>query len=311
MKTDFVLIVWGDTYTGYFLDYSLPTLLSPNNLPAWPPADARVVIYTTPESQARIAPAPATQHLAALMPVVYQPLEMPPVIDGQVDNYRHMSIYNSHSFAEARARGAGVVILVPDALFSDGSFTHLASLVGRREYVMLCGYHVTQEDILPRLQRDPDSCAINLSVADCWHLINTCMHAGMRARFWDAPYFHWWPSHIYHRMPDGSIEAHCYHLHPIYLRNPHPEVDIREMKVPSYDGDYMSMHYDRREEGEIITDSSMIGIGWVPRQKIEEVGKACDLAERERIRDHFDRELAQPIHRYFFEHAVILKAPEA
>ncbi len=309
MKIDFVQVAWGQTYTDFFLEYSLPSMLSPNNLCAWPYGESsRFVIYTTHEDQLRMAAHPALQRCGQLMAVEYRIIPHPK----DEDKYHYMGKWNSHSFDAAHERGAGVVILNPDALFSDGSFAHLAGLIAAgRDFVVLCSYHVTQEEILPVLKRDPVSQALTLSIQDCWDYINRFMHTGMMLRFIDeAPLLHQWPSHIYHRLEDGSIQANCYHMHPIYLRTPKPGVDFSTMPITrSFDGDYMNLHYDERENAEIICDTSMIQFNWVPWEPIEKEGKDYPLHLREMIRLRFENNKVSPIHRYFYQHPVILKEP--
>jgi len=305
-QTDFLMICWGETFTRNFLEYALPCLLSAGNLPAWPFADTACFALYAPEQDWRLMEQhPALKRLSEIMRVEWRPIQRPKPGDNK---YNHMNQWTADAFNRAQDRSAGVVILAPDAFWSDGSFAHLAGLVkAGRDMVMLCGWHVDEEHMLPGPLRDPQTQAITLTRQDCLHYINNLMHADTRARFWDGTHFMTCCSNIYRRLPDGGIEARCYHLHPIYLRYPRRNVDFAAMPVGTFDGDYMMFHWEERQNCAFIDDSSMIAFNWQPEQELEAIGRVYNEAQRELLREAFHARIARPIHHFFYEHPLILK----
>lgn len=310
-KTDFLEICWGDTFTRKFLNYGLPTLLSPGNLPAWSFREtATFVLYAPAQDWITMQQHPAMCRLSEVMAVEWRPIDRPQTGG---DKYHHMGKCVSDAFNRARERESGLVLLAPDALFADGSFVRLADLVAQgRDLVMICGWHVNEDEILPVLVRDPQTQMLTLSKQRCVRYINEFMHNGMKARFWDAARFTHGCSHIYRRLQNGSIQANCYHLHPLYLRYPLKGVDFSSPSSGTFDSTYMQQHWDDRHNTEIVQDNSIIAFNWIPALSPETLGvetnaKPYSEVQRRIIQNAFEAKHTRPMHRFFYEHPIILE----
>lgn len=310
-KTDFLEICWGDAFTRNFLNYGLPTLLSPGNLPAWSFREtATFILYAPAQDWHTMQQHPTVHRLAEIMTVEWRPIDRPKMGD---DKYHHMGQCVSDAFNRARERCAGLVLLAPDALFADGSFAHLANLIAEgRDLVMICGWHVNEDEILPVLERDPETHVLNLSKTQCVRYINEFMHNGMKARFWNAARFTPGCSHIYKRLQNGSIQANCYHLHPLYLRYPLKGVDFTLSSSGTFDSNYMQQHWEDRHNTEIVQDNSIIAFNWIPALSpetlsVEMNAKPYSEEQRRIVQKAFEAKHTRPIHRFFYEHPIILK----
>lgn len=310
-KTDFVEICWGDTFTLNFLTYGLPTLLSPGNLPAWSFREtATFVLYAPAQDWLTMQQHPAMHRLAETMTVEWRPIDRPQAGE---DKYHHMGQCVSDAFNRARERYGGVVLLAPDALFADGSFAHLANLVAQgRDLVMICGWHVNEDEILPVLERDPAVPVLSLSKQQCVRYINEFMHIGTRAHFWDAPRFTPRCSHIYKRLQNGSIQANCYHLHPLYIRYPLTKVEFASASTETFDSNYMQQHWEDRHNTEIVQNNSIIAFNWISASSsetmdVEMTAKPYNEMQRLIIQKAFEATHTRPIHRFFYEHPIILE----
>lgn len=310
-KTDFLEICWGDAFTRNFLNYGLPTLLSPGNLPAWPFREtATFILYAPAQDWHTMQQHPTVHRLTEIMTVEWRPIDRPIMGD---DKYHHMGQCVSDAFNRARERCAGLVLLAPDALFADGSFAHLANLIADgRDLVMICGWHVNEDEILPVLERDPETHVLNLSKTQCVRYINEFMHNGMKARFWNAARFTTGCSHIYKRLQNGSIQANCYHLHPLYIRYPLKGVDFTLSSSGTFDSNYMQQHWEDRHNTEIVQDNSIIAFNWIPALSpetlsVEMNAKPYSEEQRRIVQKAFEAKHTRPIHRFFYEHPIILK----
>src|SRR4051794_30111550 len=73
----FIVVLWGTRFRNYFLDLCLPSLLSPNNIPALATEErSKFLICTRPEDWAGLKAAPIFRLLTKYLDSVY--VEIPP-----------------------------------------------------------------------------------------------------------------------------------------------------------------------------------------------------------------------------------------
>jgi hypothetical protein len=133
----FTTAVWGRWHTDMFLSVNLPTLLAPGNLPSF----ARLVptryrIYTTAADRDTMR---RSRLLAELKRFVeLEIVEIPQA--GTADPIATHHRLWGQSMAEAAEQGALTVLMPPDVLWSDGSFTHVARAIAAGKSAIFMTY---------------------------------------------------------------------------------------------------------------------------------------------------------------------------
>jgi hypothetical protein len=126
-KFDLVLTVWGGLYTDMFLKVCLPSLLAPGNLPAFgADAECRFKIYTRSSDETVMRQDKTFAKLASLMPVDFI------IIDKELETQNSwfiMTTCQNATIRDVRAKSAYLIFIIPDLVYSDGSFRLLIDLV--------------------------------------------------------------------------------------------------------------------------------------------------------------------------------------
>ena len=148
-----LLPVWGYHYVRHFLEFSLPTLLAPGNVPAVSAAlPTEFIILTSADDEAYIRQHPAFKELSASCNIVIRRVDHL-ITDG---NY---STTITLAYTEAvRAAGAAMVetcyfFLVSDYIIADGSLRNaLKRMLKGASAVVVGNCQVVLEDALPWLE---------------------------------------------------------------------------------------------------------------------------------------------------------------
>lgn len=220
----FILIVWGERFTEFFLTYALSTLLTPGNFAiegVW--GDSIFKIITTRADAGRIDRYPAIAELRRYIPVVFEVVDEAGEKELQnQDVYRVLGFLNQHAVAAAAAAGAYVSFLGPDALTGEGAMMRLKEWIeAGYETVMISGVRAVLEDVTPLLAampRRPDGGIVvdNRTLVD---FLIDFPHPMTQALFSNAQGFNnGSPSHIYVWTGEREFTAHCWHLHPLLTK---------------------------------------------------------------------------------------------
>ena len=236
MRFHFIMVVWGESFCDLFLDVCLPSLLSPNNLPAFPyRKDSVFVIYTDSRSRPRIEQsemyARLTQFMATRISLMDQYLGPNP--------FETFQICHRQAIVGANAEDAALCFLAPDTVWSDGTFRQLArrAASGVRA-VMIPGLRLCRESFVPvieEVRRESGDGTIALSSRSLTEIALRHLHPITVSFFWDYRPVNFWTAHLYWWVePDGML-ARCFHMHPLMI---YPE--IRSEFSESIDGDYIA-----------------------------------------------------------------------
>ena len=132
----FVVVFWGPQYRQWFLDLLLPSLLSPNNLPALPKsAPHRLLIVTLNEDWEQLQKHPAFLKCRELIEPVHLRMSPP---SAHANKYLVMSRGHQEATRKAFNDRACGVFLTPDLVLSDGSVRSLYRLALEGKHVVLC-----------------------------------------------------------------------------------------------------------------------------------------------------------------------------
>ena len=210
-----VVVVWGREYRDYFLEYCLPSLLSPNNIPALDgQRPAKVLFATTAEDWDAMRETAIFRELEKHAEPVY--LELPP--KGDRPYWLH-SIVGHQMCCDLTARDKAYRILVcPDSVFSDGAIRRFHEVaIDGAEVVLSLVTPLTRTDLflkaLSELGLQPQQSArdtgipIVISPRQVVSLAMRAMHGSSRVNEWEAPYFSRYASTPWWRVSaaDGAV----------------------------------------------------------------------------------------------------------
>lgn len=210
----YVNVVWGEDYVDLFTSLSIPTLLSPRNLPSLPNlAASQMLIVTTAGDELRIRGSAIFARLEQTIDVVFLPIEL-----WSAQKYELMN--HAHRRAIEYVAGRGFcVFLSPDAILSDGTLVRLYELArtGRR-VVAGFGPPVILEGIVPEfkaLRQYRAGEALSLPPRDLVSMAlrhlhpDMCHHNAASDYFPEKPYACFWDG------PDGDgMLVRSLSLHP-------------------------------------------------------------------------------------------------
>jgi len=219
--------VWGERYVELFLRYFLPSILSPNNVPALSRIrDIYFDLYTTPEYAEAIRSAPSFQELTRFAQVRFIMFSNR-IVDGP--GYRQWPLiryyiyggFHHVSIEHARTLDADIICIAPDGVHSDGSFYNYARFVdeGYRA-VMFTATRGQAEKLLPILDdlRDVATHSLTLPSRTLVELAAQHVHHDFQ-RFILTKENQHVPSFLSVLMfprTDGFY-VRCFHLHPIII----------------------------------------------------------------------------------------------
>ncbi len=218
-------VVWGEAFTRLLLDYALPSLLAPGNLPAFAAdRNVEILMITTGSDRRMIEDSPV--HDAARRHVAVQFLEFasePIPLDPPERKFKLMNILHQQMVTYARLRDAGIVMLTPDIVIADGALGRLARSIAAGKRVFMshapsvdlvrfgplldawCAAHGTGGEVLAV----PPRPLMNMA-ARCWHPVTLCyMH--------DSTTFNRFTSFMYWRLGEHGLLCRAFHLGPVYF----------------------------------------------------------------------------------------------
>lgn len=253
----FIMVVWGERFTRFFLDVVLPSQLAPDGLPAMRRLEGAIYrIYTTVADAAVVAADPAFIRLSTLMPVSFTVVEAGAEALLSIDRYAAMTAFHRHAVSEASSCGAYLMFLAPDAIFSAGAFAYIESRAELGdELVVIGGTRAVIEDAAPMVTtrfRRPDG-TISIAPRDLVRLMIDFPHPISKSVRWGASEFRCEEaSHLYWFADDETaFVAHCWHLHPVLVRARPGSNDFSE----TIDGDYVLRTVSAPERVHVIQSS--------------------------------------------------------
>ena len=211
----FVTPVWGREYTQLFLELTLPTLLSPGNIPSVANLhDCVYKIYTTRSDAEAIRGSAAYSRLSALLAVDFVYLG-----DLHQSKYATSSDCYRAAIRDTAFEHAAAILLIPDMVFADGGIRSIERLLraGKRA-VLVMGLRAFKESLVPAVQAAfsnggsicvPPRDLVRLGTEHLHSIVETHMYEGDSAAFN--------PSLICWRVADEGFLLHGFHLHPIVV----------------------------------------------------------------------------------------------
>lgn len=220
-----LLPVWGYSYVRQFLEWSLPTLLAPGNIPAIAQMlPTEFVILTSADDEAYLREHASFKRLATVCPVNIQ------VIDHLITDGNYSTTITL-AYAEAvRALGEAMVdtcffFLVSDYIMADGSLANVFKRMQRGASAIVVGnFQVAREEALPWLQEKLRAArpAVSLQSRQLMKWALNHLHPATLANTVNIPFSH--NSHtnrLFWRIDGDTVLGRFYLMHMLCIR---PEV---------------------------------------------------------------------------------------
>src|SRR5690349_1519922 len=148
----FIIVLWGERFRTYFLDFCLPSLLSPNNIPALDPRrHSKFLICTTQEDWAAMEQSPIFGLMRNYVEPVLITIPLPP--PGRA-GCQHMGVGHKKATDLAFKDRAYGVLVTPDYMVSDGSIAALQRHAERgKRLVLVAAQRFGEEPLFDNLER--------------------------------------------------------------------------------------------------------------------------------------------------------------
>lgn len=249
-KIHLIMAVWGEGYLDLFLNLSLPTQLSPGNLPYIGSIPGVVYkIYTTLQGAAYLEKSPVFQKLLRIVDTRIITVDR---LDSD-DKFSPLMAFHNRAIMEASADNASLIFLSPDFIMADGTLKKLIDIrkAGYRTVLTLT-LRLIREEAEKELGRffDKNTFSINLTPRE---FIGACfkhLHPIEKSYYW-GDNFSSFPIHAYWPIDQEGLIARCYYLHPLLID---PLVKYTLPKI-TIDADYVDISCSNPDYIYIVQDS--------------------------------------------------------
>ena len=213
ISLQFATAVWGEEYCRVFVEVTLPSLLSPGNIPAVRNLEDCVYrIFTTPQDATAIANSSAYARLRELVAVDV-------VFLRRRDDNKYVTSSDCYRAAmrDAIFEHSAAVFLIPDMVFADGGIRSIVRLLeaGKRA-VLVMGLRAFKESLVPEVQTGfgREDC-ICIGPRDLVRLGLRNLHSIVRSHVYDGDTPGFNPSVICWKVGEEGMLVHSFHLHPV------------------------------------------------------------------------------------------------
>lgn len=271
----FVVVFWGKTFREYLLEFCLPSLLAPGNLPVLGRGDHKFLFCTTDEDWELLA---ATKMFSVLKQHI-EPcfIEIPPAPPGK-SGCEHMGMGHKLAAQMAHRDRAYGVFLTPDLMVSDGTVAALRrhALAGAR-VVLVAALRFGEEPLLHHLKRtgvlgDDESRSQSgrpLAITGR-QMAAACIqsfHSETQRYEWEASYFTHFPAACWWRVPgEEGIVLHSLSWAPFLCDySAVQQHDTSALEHWTMDGNYVHQNFGDGSDIHVVTDSDeMMLVSWAP-----------------------------------------------
>lgn len=263
-KVIFTTAVWGKEYTFHFVNFTLPSLMAPGNIPAMAAlAPVEFHIYSPRADSDRIERSPVYQRLREVATpkiIVIDDDSIRQAAGDQDLSYKIMVQTHHHLIAHAWEQDAAICSVYPDTILADGSFATVAKLAqaGKRS-VHSAGISLNMHSFVPALiraeiaaGRGQDLLGGQLDIAsrEVIRLAMGHIHDHSAAHILGQDGFTQWPSQMYWPLDGHGLLLRSWHPTPYFV---HPRRDGSNFKF-GIDGDFVRLAVDY-EDCAVVEDS--------------------------------------------------------
>jgi hypothetical protein len=261
-NTCFLVAVWGAEYIRLFLDFTLPSLLSKNNIPGLQHKDKFEFLISTSESNVELLDSsPVIEHLREHLPVHINAVSRFFFMGGApIDRYARMSALHRGMIEYCENLDAGMIFIPSDTVWSDGSVRNLERLISKDHRVIIAASLRSRKDtLLTALDnrhggRNNEQQVLQISSRDLVALALEFPHEITQSRFIDSFKFTDEPANIYWHLDDVGLLVRGFHVHPVYVRPRYYATNFKH----TFDSDFLELAVPEVEEYYICDNSDSI-----------------------------------------------------
>jgi hypothetical protein len=313
-----IVVLWGERFRNYFLNYCLPSLMAPGNIPALATkTPSKFLIATRPEDWAAMEHAAIFRQMARYVEPHY--IEIPPCPPGK-SGCEHMGTGHKLACELAYREQAYAAVLTPDCMLADGGLERLQELaLAGSEIVITAALRFGEEPLFANLratgvraepdlpgERDP------LQIP-CRELVNAAInafHSHSASCEWGSSYFPqvthcaWW------RVPgEDGVLLHSLSWAPLLIDyRAFANHDTSAMEDWSIDGDYLYKNVATADRIHVVQDSDeLFLVSWAPvsdrqvrRYPLLQHKLLGEFVWRMQFKAHFENSMFDPLKRKLF-----------
>lgn len=214
--------LWGEPYINFFLEFHVPSLLAPGNLPGLA-RTGRIVMSVVTDQDGRelIMRAPVFQVLSQLAEVRFTVVRHLPdrlTEENKRDFYRHYGLLDHHHVVMARESAAHLILLPPDTVVSGSGLQSLGKEIAQGyDCCSIACIEVNLLSVLPDLEVLRDGFVLDAGVKALGAIAVRHKSAYFKSLFMDAETrLNAYPREFFWRIP-GGYRCHSLFMHPIML----------------------------------------------------------------------------------------------
>ena len=272
----FVVVLWGAQFRDYFLNFCLPSLLSPNNIPALLNQGVnKFLIATTPKDWAALESSPIFERLKMYVEPVF--LEIPLPKPGAT-GCEHMGVGHKLASTMAHQDKAYGIYTTPDFMISDGSIAALQRhAVAGKVVVLSAALRFGEEPLFDHLKAmgivsldsrlGDEGKPLTITGRQFVEAGIKSFHSEAMRYEWDAPYFTRTPCHCWWKVPgENGIVIHSLSwATQLVDYSAIEQHDTHTLDNWTIDGDYIHRNYGCHDRIYIVQDSDeIIQVSWAP-----------------------------------------------
>ncbi|MFZ5865769.1 MAG: hypothetical protein ACOYXY_07810 [Thermodesulfobacteriota bacterium] len=302
MRFEFIIAVWGDSFTDLFLEIGLPSQLMAGNLRHFRGrVDVLYTIYTRSRDRQTIERSAAYEALRNLLPTEISLIDD---IDPALHSHTILTECHQRALLRPRPTESALVFLTPDTLWADRSFANLEriALLGKKS-VLVPTVRVLKESFVPailQIKHDYDLPELQLSARELVAATLKHLHPFSACLFWDAQEFSSIPYSIYWRVGTEGVVARCFHMHPLLIIW-HRAGDILSNTI---DGELVYDAYPDSTAIHVVTDSDEIFAAEISSAAHLNNTSTSMYLSRTTLTAGWALRHANPHHRKYFEHKI-------
>lgn len=308
MKLDIVCVVWGAKYVNMMLDYCFASLLAPGNVPDWPyQAETLFHLYTTATDAKTIQEHRYFQQLAQYIDIQFH---IDFANEAQADSngdYDLMNLGNQLGVRGANQRHAAFMYIAPDHVFATDCFTTIADWVQSGVELIMTLTPRVDIGCVGELDTMRTAHCLTLSPDVAMDLLMTYLNPQFKTQIWDADVFQLWCGQAYGFVDANALMIRAYNLHPLFMLHPPPY----EIPGATMDFDYLASYNHQLDKVRIAQDNQLFILSLTaPEHSLLKDGVVkgnLSLPYRQLWLDSFYRTATVDIHRYCFQHPIVLK----
>lgn len=274
----FNVVFWGEQFRVYFVDYCLPSLLAPGNIPALEKnGQNKFIICTTRSDWEAIQCLPIFIVLKTYIDPYF--IEIPLPKEG-VSSCRHMGVGHKRATMLAFSDKAFFIALTPDLIISDNSIKKICKHIKRgTQVVLVAALRFCEENLFLEIEKGGYTKKNNklsqsgrpliLSGREMVDMGLKSFHSETLRYNWDAPYFTNFPVACYWHLDHSNSKGILLHSFSwaAFLLDYSTVKDhcTKTFDEWTFDGDYVYKNFGHCSRIHVVENSDEIMmISWSP-----------------------------------------------